>query len=198
MTLEVAVFTVNKPQDFGAIQATTHELLAKVPGFIRSVRLRSSSSAALFADLVAWESLATATAAAKQVQQDERFVPLMSGIEQIRLYGHYEIAAEPSDLLFGLNGAPIVEIAAYGVKDQAAVKEVHPKVYETLRGHHGYRVGAPGQQHEDRSQFLDVIAWASPDDCQRASQALQSVTALAPFFGALGEMKLFELFHPLQ
>jgi hypothetical protein len=132
------------------------------------------------------------------VQKDPQFAPLMSSIDKILVYGHYDLPVEPRSFLDALSHAPVAEIAAYGVRDTGAHHAVHARVHEVLRSHQGYRAGAPGQQREDASQFLDLIVWDSAQAKERAGAALPAVPELAGFFGGIAEMKVFELFTPVR
>lgn len=194
--LELAVFTVREPDSFPAIQRQTHEAVATLSGHRAGLRLRGLTDG-WFADLVVWDSLEAATRASNQVRGDPRFAPLMSSLAELRLYAHYRLGGDPSALLGELRGAPVVEVAAYAVRDVAAQLEVHGRVHEALRALAGYRGGAPAHQVEDPHQFADLIGWEHREAHQRAGEALQARADLGAFFSGLGEMKVFELFSVL-
>jgi hypothetical protein len=211
--LELAVFTVREPDSFPAIQRQTHEAVATLSGHRAGLRLRGlrapTSSGGLgsppalrappnlFADLVVWDSLEAATRASNQVREDPRFAPLMTSLAELKLYAHYRLVGDPSALLAELRGAPVVEVAAYAVRDVAAQLEVHGRVHEALRALAGHRGGAPARQVEDPSQFADLIGWEHREAHQRAGAALQARADLGAFFSGLAEMKVFELFSVL-
>ncbi|MEN9578413.1 MAG: hypothetical protein RJA70_1422 [Pseudomonadota bacterium] len=194
--LELAVFTVRAPDSFPEIQHQIHDGLATLPGHRAGLRLRGMS-AGLFADLVAWDSLKAAQQAADTVREDPRFAALMSRIAELKLYAHYRLGVDIAALLVELRRAPLVEIAAYAVRDVAVHFDVHARVHDVLRALGGHRGGAPAHQVEDRAQFADLIGWEDSEAHQRAGAALEEHGELAAFFSGIGEIKLFELFSVL-
>jgi hypothetical protein len=194
--LELAVFTVRAPDAFPTIQSRTHDALATLSGYRTSLRLRGMTDG-WFADLVAWDSLEAAQQASNAVREDPRFAPLMANIAEIKLYAHHRLGVDPAALLTELRRAPVVEVAAYTVRDVAAHLDVHGRVHEALRASAGHRGGAPAHQVEDPGQFADLIGWDNPEAHQRAGAALQARGDLATFFSGIGEMKVFELFSVL-
>jgi hypothetical protein len=194
--LELAVFTVRAPDSFPAIQHRTHDALATLSGHRASVRL-SGMADGLFADLVAWDSLEAAQQASNTVREDPRFAALMTSIAEIKLYAHYHLGVDTAALLAELRRAPVVEVAAYAVRDVAVHLDVHARVHGALRALAGHRGGAPAHQVEDAGQFADLIGWENPEAHQRAGADLQERGDLAGFFSGIGEMKVFELFSVL-
>jgi hypothetical protein len=194
--LEVAVFTVRAPESFPAIQRQTHDLFAALDGHRTGLRLRGMTDG-LFADLVAWDSLEAARQASNTAREDPRFAALMASIAELKLYAHYQPGVDTAALLASLRRAPVVEVAAYAVRDVAVHLDVHARVHGALRALAGHRGGAPAHQLEDQAQFADLIGWESAEAHQRAGAALQERGDLAAFFSGIGEMKVFELFSVL-
>ncbi len=194
--LEIAVFTVRAPDAFPAIQHRTHEALATLRGHRASLRLRGMSDG-LFADVVAWDSLEAAQQASNTVREAPRFSALMSSIMELKLYAHYQLGVDPAALLAELRRAPLVEVAAYAVRDVAVHLEVHGRVHDALPTLAGHRGGAAARQVEDPSQFADLIGWQDVEAHKRAVAALQARADLAAFFPGIGELKVFELFSVL-
>jgi hypothetical protein len=191
--LELAVFTVRAPDAFPTLQQHTHEAVATLSGYRASLRLRGQTDG-WFADLVLWDSLDAAKQASITLREDPRFAALMNSIAELKLFAHYQLGADTTALLDQLRGAPVVEVAAYAVRDAAAHIHVHSRVHEALGAFAGHRGGAPARQVEDPRQFADLIGWENPEAHQRASAALQERSDLAAFFSGIGEMKVFELF----
>jgi hypothetical protein len=194
--LEIAVFTVHTPDTFPTTQNRTHDALATLPGHRTSLRLRGMTDG-LFADLVAWDSLEAAQQASNTVRDDPRFAALMTSIAEIMLYAHYQTGVDTTALLAALRRAPVVEVAAYAVRDVAVHLDVHGRVHDAIRAVAGHRGGAPAHQVEDPGQFADLIGWETPEAHQRAGAALQARGDLASFFSGIGDMKVFELFSVL-
>jgi hypothetical protein len=194
--LELAVFTVRAPNVFAAVQHRTHEALTTLPGHRASLRLRGVTDG-LFAGLVAWDSLEAAQEASNTVRENPRFAALMTSLAELKLYAHYQLGVNTPALLAALRRAPVVEVAAYTVRDVAVHLDVHARLHDALRALAGHRDGAPAHQIEDRSQFADLIGWDNPEAHQSAGGALQERGDLAAFFSGIGEMKVFELFSVL-
>jgi hypothetical protein len=194
--LEVALYTVRSPDTFSPLQHQAHHALATLPGHRAGLRLQAQSHG-LFADLVAWESFEAAQRASQAVREDPRFANFLAAIEELRLYAHYRLRTDPAALLNALREAPVVELAAYTVRDVAVQHEIHTRVHDALRTLGGYRFGAAAHQLENTSQFADVIGWASPEAHTSAGAVLQQRSELAAFFSGISEMKVFELFSVL-
>jgi hypothetical protein len=194
--LEVAVYAVRDPNRFGDVQRTAHKQFASFAGFQASVRLRSSANPAVFADLVAWQSLEAASEAAASAQKDPRFAPLFSAIDEMRLFAHYEIGTDQAHTIKALADAPLVEVAAYAVADVGVRAELHPQLHERLKNRPGFRGGRPGIQREDARQTLDLVGWESAAAHKQADVDLQAMPELSKFFSILGDVKVFELFAP--
>lgn len=197
VVLEVAVFTVREPRSFDAVQRRTHDDLATLRGYRRGLRLRGLSEG-VFADIIAWESLEAAKRASALVQEDPRFAPLVSAIDQLRLYAHYQPSGEVGALIDALGRSPRVEIAAYAVRDVAAQLAAHSAVHEACRTLDGYIGGAPAQQIEDPSRFADLLGWSSVEAHHHAGAVLQARSELSGFFSGIAEMTVFELFSVVR
>jgi hypothetical protein len=194
--LELAVFTVHTPDAFPKVQQRTHEALATLSGHRAGLRLRGVTDG-LFADLVAWDSLEAAHRASNTVREDPRFAALMTSIAELKLYAHYQLAVDATALLATLRRAPVVEVAAYAVRDVAVHVDVHARMHDALHALAGHRGGAPARQVEDPAQFADLIGWEDAKAHRYAGAALQERSDLAAFFSGVGEMKVFELFSVL-
>jgi hypothetical protein len=195
--LELVAFKVHAPDAFPEVGQQAHRVLSSLDGCCESLQLADLSQD-LFADLVIWTSLEAAQDASRVVAEDPRFAALRANIAELRLYAHYQLGAEPGVLFEALRAAPVIEIAAYGVRDIAAQQEVHPLLHEALRGMSGHKGGAPAQQLEDPSQFADVICWGDLEAQALASDAMMARAELAPFLAGMEEMKLYHLFTVLR
>lgn len=193
--LEIAVFNVRSAEQFPAVQESIHGALATLPGFRTSLRLRGRTNG-LFADVVAWESLAAAERASLVVREDPRFAALAGSIAELQLYGHYTTVADV-DLFALLRPVPVVELAAYAVRDPAIHRDVQRRVHEALRAVVGYRCAASLQQVQGNAHFADLVGWDDANAHRRADTALQQRRDLSPFFSGIEQTKVFELFSVL-
>ena len=90
--LEVAIFTV-KEQFVGNMPELRAGLREALKGFAGLLELKAYSPTQndrVFADLAKWDSLESAQAAAKAFENgDERFLPYMEAIEDLKYMGHF-------------------------------------------------------------------------------------------------------------
>jgi len=140
--IEVAVFTVRAPESFTELQHRAHDVLAMLRRYRTSLRHRGVTDR-LFADLVVWDSLEAAQIGSGTVREDPRFAPLLSSIAELRLYAHYRPDVDIGDPVSELRRAPVVELAAYAVRDVGVHLEVHGRVHNALRTVDGHRGGSP-------------------------------------------------------
>jgi hypothetical protein len=195
--IELAVYTVRSPDAFPTTQHQMHEALATLSGHRTGLRLRGMSHG-LFADLIAWESLEAAQQASNTAREDARFAPLMNEIIELKLYAHYRVGVDASLLLAKLREAPLVEVAAYAVRDPEVHDEAQAWLHEALRATSGHRGGAPARQVEDPVQFADLVGWEHAEAHEHAGATLQQREDLAAFFSGIGAMTVFELFSVLH
>jgi hypothetical protein len=132
--LEVAVFRVKDPAAAERLRAAAHERIATYAGFVHLLSLCALDDPGLFADVVEWRSLADAHAAMARAEQDPAVLPFFGALGPIVSMGHYPLTANAVPKLLGLlASAPVVEIAAYGVKDVHVHDAAQPALHAALR-----------------------------------------------------------------
>lgn len=90
-TIEIAVFTVKPGQEnhIREIRQGVIEALKTFPGFLDYTGCQPADGNRHYADIVKWDSLENAHAAAKTLEAgDPRFVPYMEAIEEVAFMGH--------------------------------------------------------------------------------------------------------------
>lgn len=90
--LEVAIFTVKKEfvEQMPVIRDGLREALKDFPGLITLDTFSPIGDDNAFADLVKWDTLENAQAAAKAFTSgDKRFLPYMEAIEDVKFMGHF-------------------------------------------------------------------------------------------------------------
>jgi len=90
--VEVAIFTVKQESinQISEIRTKVKDSLKSFKGFISINTLQPVNSSRVFADIALWETLEDAHAAAKAFEEgDERFLPYMQCIEDIKFMGHF-------------------------------------------------------------------------------------------------------------
>ena len=90
--VEIAAFTVKQENinQVAEIRSAVIKSLTSFKGFISINCLLPINSSRIFADIVHWQTLEDAQIAAKAFEQgDERFIPYMQCIEDIKFMGHF-------------------------------------------------------------------------------------------------------------
>ncbi len=90
--IEIAIFTVKQESinQVSEIRSRVKESLQSFKGFISINTLQPVNSSRVFADIALWETLKDAHNAAKAFEEgDERFLPYMNCIEEIKFMGHF-------------------------------------------------------------------------------------------------------------
>ncbi|MBE9109864.1 hypothetical protein IQ273_10630 [Nodosilinea sp. LEGE 07298] len=192
--LEVAVFTVKELEKSDALQKHTHQELATLPGFVRGIALCGLDDRASRADVILWESEATAKAAVSTIESDERFVAFMQNIESIRHFAHYMGASV--EALNRLAASTIIEIAAYEVTAEGGIAELRQQVQEALHDVEGASPQIAGIRTDSQSNLVDLIGWSSKTIHEAAPGILmQRHPEFEPFFSGIEKMEVFELFE---
>jgi len=89
---EVAIFTVREEyiDCMSALRTKITRALSELPGFMEMHGLLPAEGEREFADLVQWDTLTHARAAAELFASgDERFRPYMNAIEEVRFMGYF-------------------------------------------------------------------------------------------------------------
>jgi len=192
--LEVAVYDVSNPESFDPLQRDAHRKLATFPGYLTNLPLQGLDDATSRCDLVLWESLDAAKAAAEAIQQDECFIGFMSNIAEVRHFAHYGPIA--SESLTELSSAPVIEVAAYEANPEVPMIALQASIHRALREVDGAFPAAAARQPKRATAMLDLIGWADQATHAAAPPLLQSRhPELAEFFKGVGEMAVFELFE---
>lgn len=88
--LEVAIFKAKPDSNISQLREQLHETLRSFPGFIEFSGYCPLGDGQ-HADLVKWDSLASAKAAAAAFETgDSRFMPYMEAIEEVVFMGHFQ------------------------------------------------------------------------------------------------------------
>ena len=190
-SLEIAVFEARDPDGFAGRQAKLHAQLRDLfDGHVASIGLRSLSEPQVFADLVLWESLDAAEAAAAALQEIEDLAWFRQEIGPIRFFDHLQPSAG-DDALAQVAEAPVVEVvlskprhlAAY-VTAHATLHNDHLDAADSVVSHLRLLPNANGITG-------DVNGWTSADAMMEMAPAMMQRPELAPVFDERNEMMLF-------
>lgn len=212
-TLEVAVYTVDDPARFVALrQAAQAEIARSEAGLLwwqtlcpLSPGLRQelpaemhgddASPQQLYADVVAWQSLAAARTAGERVASANEFAEFRGAITGMAHFAHYRALAPANQLHTTIANAPLVEIAAYDTSDPAVHAAAQELLYrEKLPKQSGWRGGARLQHSSELNGAADLLGWQSIAAWQKTGAQMQSDPELAPFFNGLARTHVFSLF----
>ncbi|MCR9144434.1 MAG: hypothetical protein NXI24_19505 [bacterium] len=212
-TLEIAVYTARSPEQHSAIRAETRKRLSQEAGFLWWRPLKIAPPGALpnspddgesdhkpademlFADVLAWESIAAAKAAAEKVASDPAYGPFVESIADIRHFTHYRAWNAAGRLNEILTGARFIEIAAYTVQDAEQHLQAQRLLYEEkFPGRSGLAGGARLRRLDAERAFGDLLGWQSVEAWQATGAAMMADPDLKPFFEGIDESIVFALF----
>lgn len=90
--LEIAVFAVKKEyvENMVGLREGLRRALRNLPGLLELHTYEPVHEGRIFADIAKWDTLENAMAAAKAFENgDERFMPYMTAIEELKFMGHF-------------------------------------------------------------------------------------------------------------
>jgi len=90
--VELVVYKVKSElkDDFHDILEQARMHIQSLPGMVEYNTFRSTSNELVFIDIVKWESLETATDAAKKVEKMKELAPFMNAFEEVKFMDHFE------------------------------------------------------------------------------------------------------------
>lgn len=91
---EVVVFDVTSSENAVVARRQAMQAVKTYPGFRRYRAMRAAADARVFADLIEWDDLASAQAAAREAKSDPRFAGMKSSILGVRAIGHFLLDEE--------------------------------------------------------------------------------------------------------
>jgi hypothetical protein len=192
--LEIVVFRVNDAAGAEPLRAAAHAQIAGYPGFVRALRLVAVDDPALFGGVVQWRSLADAQAAMARAEKDPVLQPFFGALGPIVSIGHYPLtAAASAGLLDRLAKAPVVEIAAYTVKDRTLQDAAQAGLHAAFASMPVVLGSAPLRALEGGG-YVDLIGWQSKEAHAATAAQMEQDPQSAAFIANIGEMKLFSLF----
>lgn len=193
--LEIVVYRVTDADAAEPLRRTAHAQIAHYPGFVRAIRLGSVDDPALFADVVEWRSLMEGHAATARAETDPAVEPLFGAIGAIISMGHYPLAPGASGtLLTQLARAPMVEIAAYTVKDGELQAAAQPGLHRTLRSMPVVLGSAPLKAVEGGG-YVDLIGWQGKEAHADVAARMEGDPQGAAFIANIGKMEVSALFN---
>jgi hypothetical protein len=86
---------------------------------------------------------------------------------------------------------PVLEIAVYQVRDPGAFGALQAGAHRWAAQQPGFVRSLRLQSAAEPTLFADVIEWRSLAEAKAAAQAMEQNAALAPFVGAIAQMKCY-------
>ena len=176
--LELALYHVNDSAAFPHIQDKMHKELRLLPGFLLGQRIQSSSHPNVFGDVIVWEDLKQALAAARELPNLPTGVAFEASIVKMETFGH-AYAAHGQRLLPAL-AAPgsLMQVKVFADMDDG--------VYDSLRAAFVAKLDdvLPGEKHclvlvdllETPGVRVDFGVWPSLSLADRTLKLLQATS----------------------
>lgn len=192
---EVAIYHVSDPDGFPAVMSDVMKKLGEMPGLKECIHLRSLKSPDLFADVLLWNSMDEAVAAAKIVETDERFKPFLASISEMKLMNHFKPDFQDVSMQKFRSGGAAIEMAVYTVKDSKIQDQPRKNVYRSLTDTDSFLAGIPLSPAQEGEPYIDFIAWTSEKEGGATAQTMMGKPEHKAFFGNADQMTMFEFFE---
>lgn len=189
--LEVAIYEAKDPDRFVGRQAQLHARLGHdFDGYCGSIGLRALSDPNVFADLVLWESMPAAVAAADAIQEMEAFSWMAEELGPIRYFGHFDAAIGP-EALSAAAAAPLVEIVLVRPAAPEPFAEAHRLLHDTHLSAADSVVSNLRLARNGDGVAGDVNGWTGQEAMDEMGPRMMSRPELAPVFDEANEMVVF-------
>lgn len=133
---ELVVYKIKSEHrdNFDQILNFARNHIAQFPGIVEYQTLRSKENDLVFMDLVTWNSLEEALAAAKQVETMPEMIPFMSAFEEIKFMDHFELfSSRQFNILDPMNDEDY-----YKASSKPTLVNIKPYQYLSIQG-----IGSP-------------------------------------------------------
>lgn len=192
--LEIAAYQLAATDGFAEKRAAAVEGVRGMQGFLWWAMLEGEDGSA--ADVLAWETLADAKAAAAAFSASDRFKAFHAAIGKVDWFGHVSPSTPVAELRPVIEAAPHVEIALYQVAAPDALDPVHTLLHAgKLPGRDGFLGGARLQSSEKPALRGDLLGWRDRSAWQQTGEAMMADPDLAAFFEQAGnQTELFQLY----
>lgn len=192
--VEVVVYKAKGTNNFEDVRKKAHALISQKAGFVGSARLKHFDEPDTYADLVVWNGLENAHAAAAAVERESEFLQFQQSINSVTLFRHYDLSVTGHDLLNRVAKMPVVELAAYEARDGKAQSALQREIHTALKGKPGFVEGLPLAAANNQREMLDLVGWTTPQANHDAATAMQADQKHAPFFEGIQTLHFFGLF----
>ena len=189
--VEIAVFEANDPEGFALKQPKLHAQLRDLfEGYVGSLGLRSRAEAGVFADVVLWESVEFAQAAAAAMGDLAELAWFSGELGTIRFFDHLPPAGD-WDAIVNAAMAPVVEIVLVKPVDPVAFASAHASLHEDHLDKADAVVSHLRLLANANGIAGDFNGWRDHDAMEAMGPAMMERPELAPAFDEANEMLLF-------
>jgi hypothetical protein len=192
--VEIAVFEANVPEGFALKQPKLHAQLGDLfEGYVGSLGLRSQAEAGVFADVVLWESVECAQAAAAAIGDHAELAWFNDELGTIRFFDHLQPAGN-WEAIVNAAQAPVVEIVLVKPADPAAFATAHASLHDDHLDSADAVISHLRLLTNANGIAGDLNGWTGHDAMEVMGPALMERPELAPAFDEANEMLLFMSF----
>ncbi|MEQ9919080.1 hypothetical protein ABRQ01_20765 [Pectobacterium aroidearum] len=163
---EIVTYTVKTQQEADAARASAQRLLKHFPGFIDWIAFSGIDISAERVDLVVWNSLEAARAAAKAVESQPEFSCFRSSVSALHSMGHYTVQMADAPSVTSRGG---IEIGRFRLKQGIQESDMRQAYNQMVERHLSLQPGWKSQHlvSLDNGVFID-LAFADSQPCAEA------------------------------
>lgn len=192
--LEVVTYEVTAINDFAQLARRAEEVLRrKASGMQWWSHWESVKNPQLKAEVVAWATPAEAYEAARIMEEDPDLKFFTREILAIPHMSHYHAAVTPDDLREQM-GNGLLELALFTSEQPAKTQQHQSTLHAAVQNEVGLYHHHSLTDDKRDAAFGDLVLWQSAEAHQSAGAHLTKQPDLAPYFGAIGKLEVFELF----
>lgn len=163
---EIVTYTVKTQQEADAARASAQRLLKHFPGFIDWIAFSGIDISTERVDLVVWNSLDAARAAAKAVESQPEFSCFRSSVSALHSMGHYTVHMADAPSVTNRGG---IEIGRFRLKQGIQESDMRQAYNQMVERHLSLQPGWKSQHlvSLDNGVFID-LAFADSQPCAEA------------------------------
>ncbi|MEQ9867510.1 hypothetical protein [Pectobacterium aroidearum] len=152
---EIVTYTVKTQQEADAARVSAQRLLKHFPGFIDWIAFSGIDISAERVDLVVWNSLEAARAAAKAVESQPEFSCFRSSVSALHSMGHYTVQMADAPPVTSRGG---IEIGRFRLKQGIQESDMRQAYNQMVERHLSLQPGWKSQHlvSLDNGVFIDL------------------------------------------
>ncbi len=193
---EIAVYSISpsKNQDFKNLLGKFREQVSQLGGYRTYTTLQDKHSSNIYIDILQWDNLRWALAASDSVKSGEIYKPFTSSIDSLIAYGEFYPYKSFIHKKSKINmDNKVTEVVIYQLKADKVMNyaTIADNTNIFLKQQKGFISRKILQDHNDETQFMDIVEWETLADAENAMQKSQQEPSLFPFFEAMEKIITF-------